>query len=287
MNYKDAIAKIKSVRDYKKEEVSPQKISELKEYFPKGKKLIEDIEIEVLLKNKNEVYEQLKDVAGYNEFMIEAPHYMVFLSEEKDHYIENTGYVAQDIMLNAWSLGIGSCWITIKDGEEIKNKLNISSDKKLTALISLGFDDNKNKVVYETEYEHNPTKTEVKVIEDNVSDRIGIRDIVFMKKWGENADPDELVNLGLLEGFVSANRAPSTRNRQPWRFIVDNETIVLALRHDSYANDYEEKIDTAVIMLYFKAIIDSTLFDLTWNFGKPEKNYEIPDDYKIVGYCIS
>lgn len=287
MNYKDAIAKIKSVRDYKKEEVSPQKISELKEYFPKGKKLIEDIEIEVLLKNKNEVYEQLKDVAGYNEFMIEAPHYMVFLSEEKDHYIENTGYVAQDIMLNAWSLGIGSCWITIKDGEEIKNKLNISSDKKLTALISLGFDENKNKVVYETEYEHNPTKTEVKVIEDNVSDRIGIRDIVFMKKWGENADPDELVNLGLLEGFVSANRAPSTRNRQPWRFIVDNETIVLALRHDSYANDYEEKIDTAVIMLYFKAIIDSTLFDLTWNFGKPEKNYEIPDDYKIVGYCIS
>jgi len=287
MNYKDTIAKIKSVRDYKKEEVSPQKINELKEYFNSVNRLIDDIEIEVLLKNKNEVYEQLKNVAGYNEFMIEAPHYMVLLSEEKEHYIENTGYAAQDIMLKAWSLGIGSCWITISDGEVIKNKLNINSDKKLTALISLGFDDNKNKVVYETEYEYNPTKTEVKIIEDNVSDRLGIRDIVFMKKWGENADPDELVNLGLLEGFVSANRAPSTRNRQPWRFIVDNGTIVLALRQDSYANEYEEKIDTAVIMLYFKAIIDSTLFELTWNFGKPEKNYEIPDDYKIVGYCIS
>jgi len=287
MNYKDTIAKIKSVRDYKKEEVSPQKINELKEYFNSVHRLIDDIEIEVLLKNKNEVYEQLKNVAGYNEFMIEAPHYMVLLSEEKDHYIENTGYAAQDIMLNAWGLGIASCWITIKDGEEIKNKLNINSDKKLTALISLGFDDNKNKVVYEKEYEYNPTKTEVKIIEDNVADRLGIRDVVFMKKWGENADPDELVNLGLLEGFVSAIRAPSTRNRQPWRFIVDNETIVLALRQDSYANEYEERIDTAVIMLYFKSIIDSTLFDLTWNFGKPEKNYEIPDDYKIVGYCIS
>ena len=30
--------------------------------------------------------------------MIEAPHYLIFLSEEKDHYIENAGYRAQDIM---------------------------------------------------------------------------------------------------------------------------------------------------------------------------------------------
>ena len=287
MNYKGVISKIKSVRDYKNEEISPQKIYELKEYFDKAKRLIEDIEIEVLLKNKNEVYEQLKDSAGYNNLMLEAPHYMVFLSEEKEHYIENTGYAAQDIMLKACSLGIGSCWITFKDEKEIKNKLNISSDKKLTALISLGFDDNKNKVVYETIYEHNPTKTDVKVDEDNVADRLGIRDVVFMNKWGNNVDPDELVNLGLLEGFVNALRAPSTRNRQPWRFIVDNGTIVLALRHDSYANEYEEKIDTAVIMLYFEAVIDSTMFNITWNFGKPEKNYEIPSDYKIVGYCIS
>lgn len=287
MNYKDTIASIKSIRDYKKEEVSLQKLDQLKDYFDKGKRLFEDINIEVLLKNKSDVYDNLKDSAGYNDRMIEAPHYMIFLSEEKDHYIENTGYAAEDIMLKAWELGIGSCWITFKDGEDLKKKLNIQSDKKVTALISLGFDDNKNKVIYETVYEHNPTKTEVKIIEDNVSDRLGIRDVVFMKKWGENADPDELTNMGLLEAFVSARRAPSTKNRQPWRFIVDGGTIVLALRSDSYADGYEEKIDTGVIMLYFEAIIDSTLFDMKWNLGKTEKNYEVPADYKIVGYCIS
>ncbi len=287
MNYKDTIASIKSIRDYKKEEVSLQKLDQLKDYFDKGKRLIEDINIEVLLKNKSEVYEHLKNGAGYNDRMIEAPHYMIFLSEEKDYYIENTGYAAEDIMLKAWELGIGSCWITFKDGEDLKKKLNIESDKKVTALISLGFDDNKNKVIYETVYEHNPTKTEVKIIEDNVSDRLGIRDVVFMKKWGENADPDELTNMGLLEAFVSARRAPSTKNRQPWRFIVDDGTIVLALRSDSYADEYEEKIDIGVIMLYFEAIIDSTLFDMKWNLGKTEKNYEVPADYEIIGYCIS
>jgi nitroreductase len=287
MNYKDTIASIKSIRDYKKEEVSLQKLDQLKDYFDKGKRLIEDINIEILLKNKSDVYEQLKDSAGYNDLMIEAPHYMIFLSEEKDHYIENTGYAAEDIMLKAWELGIGSCWITFKDGEDLKKKLNIESDKKVTALISLGFDDNKNKVIYETVYEHNPSKTEVKIIEDNVSDRLGLREVVFMKKWGENVDTDELTNMGLLEAFVSARRAPSTKNRQPWRFIVDGGTIVLALRSDSYADVYEEKIDTGVIMLYFEAIIDSTLFDMKWNLGNTEKDYEVPADYKIVGYCIS
>lgn len=287
MNYKDTIASIKSIRDYKKEEVSLQKLDQLKDYFNKGKRLVEDIDIEVLLKNKSDVYEQLKDSAGYNDLMIEAPHYLIFLSEEKDYYIENTGYAAEDIMLKAWELGIGSCWITFKDGEEIKKKLGINSDKKVTALISLGFDDNKNKVIYETVYEHNPSKTEVKIIEDNVADRLGIRDVVFMNKWGNNADPDELTNMGLLEAFVSARRAPSTKNRQPWRFIVDDGTIILAVRSDSYADEYEEKIDAAVIMLYFEAIIDSTLFDMKWNLGKTEKDYEVPADYKIVGYCIS
>ena len=63
--------------------------------------------------------------------------------------------------------------------------------------------------------------------------------------------------------------------------------IILAVRSDSYADEYQEKIDTAVIMLYFEVIIDSTLFEMKWNFGKPEKDYEVPADYKIVGYCIS
>lgn len=287
MNYKDIIATIKSVRNYKKEEVSPQKLDQLKKHFTEGRRLDEDIQIEVLLKNKDEVYEQLKDIAGYNGLMLEAPHYLIFLSEEKVHFIENTGYAAQDIMFKAWELGVGSCWITFKDGEEIKGKLNINSDKKLTALISLGFDDNKNKVVYDTMYEHNPSKTDVKIVEDNVSERIGLRDFVFMNKWGEIADPDELTNMGLLEALVSAKRAPSTMNRQPWRFIVDNGTIVLALRSDSYTDEYEEKIDAAEVMFYFETIVDTTLFDMHWNFGKPEKDYEVPDDYRIVGYCIS
>jgi nitroreductase len=240
--------------------------------------------VEVIRKNRDEVYEQLKDSAGYNNRMIEAPHYLVFLSEEKDYYIENAGYRVQDLMLKAWSLGIASCWITFGDGEEIKKKIGIDSDKKLAALIALGYENPQSKVLYE-KGKYN-TSSNVLVIEDNTSERLGIRDLVFTNEWGEKADPDELVNYGLLEGFFYGILAPSYKNRQPWRFIVDRGTVVLALKKDIYVTEYEEKIDTAVIMLYFDAIIESTLSGITWKFGRPEKDYKVPDDYKIVAYCL-
>ncbi len=285
MKYKEIISEIKSVRLYKKEEVDENLFKELKQYYAHGKRLIDDIEIEVLKKNRDEVFEQLKDFAGYNHRMIEAPHYLIFLSEEKDYYIENAGYRVQDTMLKAWSLGIASCWITFEDGEEIKKRIGIESDKKLVALIALGYEDEHNKVLYEKGSKYNPSSN-VEIVEDNTSERLGIRDLVFTKEWGEKADPDELVNYGLLEGFFYGILAPSYKNRQPWRFIVDNGTVVLALKRDIYVTEYEEKIDTAVIMLYFDAIIESTLHDITWKFGKPEKDYKVPDDYKVAAFCI-
>lgn len=287
MEYKDLIARIKSVRNYKKDALSPEIIQKLRDYCSKSKRLVEDIEIEIVLKDRNEVYDKLKNVAGYNDIMLDAPNYLMVLSEEKDHYIENTGYAAEDMRLKAFKLGVGSCWITIHDADLVKEKLDIKSDKKLTALISLGFDDNKNKVVYENVSEYNPTKAEVSIVEDNISERLRISDVVYMKKWGENADPDKVANLGLLEAFFYARLAPSTKNRQPWRFIYDDGTVILALRKDQNVNEYEEKIDTGIVMLYFELIVDNTLFNMDWKFGETDKEYEIPSDYKIVAYCIS
>ncbi len=287
MEYKDLIARMKSVRNYKKDALSPETVQKLMDYLDKSKRLVKDIEIEAILKNRDEVYDSLKNVAGYNDIMLDAPHYLIFLSEERDHYIENTGYAAEDARIKAQELGVGSCWITIDDGDIIKEKLNIKSDKKLTALISLGFDDNKNKVIYENVSEYNPSKADVSIVEDNVSERLRISDVVYMKKWGENADPDELANLGLLEAFFYARLAPSTKNRQPWRFIYDDGMVVLALKKEQNINEYEEKIDTGIVMLYYELIVENTLFNMEWKFGRPDKKYEIPSDYNIVAYCMS
>jgi len=44
-------------------------------------------------------------------FNIKAPHYLVFHSEEKDGYLENIGFIGQQMDLWLSQSGYGSCWL--------------------------------------------------------------------------------------------------------------------------------------------------------------------------------
>lgn len=285
MDYKNLISRIKSVRDYKKAPVSSDILKEIRNFYLNNKKLIENIETDIYIRDKEDIFHLLEGAAGYNDNMIEAPHYMIVLSEEKDYYIENTGYIVQKTMLKASESGVGSCWITFNDGDEIKERLMMDSEKKLTAIVALGYDDNKTKVVNDTVVQgFNPSKAVIKKVEDNVSYRLGIEELVFMNEWGVPATIEELSSRGLLDAFDYTRFAPSTLNRQPWRFIVTDEAVALAIRRDENINSYEDKIDTGIVMLYFEAMVDSTLTDITWIMGNTEKELVIPKDYTIVAY---
>ena len=74
-------------------------------------------------------------------------------------------------------------------------------------------------------------------------------------------------------------------NRQPWRFIIDDGKVVLTMRNDENTREYDGKIDTGISMLYFESLVGQTLVDVKWVMDAPDKDYRIPDDYKIVGYC--
>ena len=106
-----------------------------------------------------------------------------------------------------------------------------------------------------------------------------------MDEWGNNASVTDLEERYLLDAFSYARMAPSSFNRQPWRFIIDGGKVILAVKTDDFSSDYESSIDTGIAMLYFSLIIDTTMFDLKWHVGSLDKDYKVPDDYKIVGYC--
>ena len=82
MKYKEIISEIKSVRLYKEEEVDVNLLKELKQYYEQGKRLVDDIELEVIRKHREEVFNQLKDSAGYNNRMNEETNYLILISEE-------------------------------------------------------------------------------------------------------------------------------------------------------------------------------------------------------------
>lgn len=122
-----------------------------------------------------------------------------------------------------------------------------------------------------------------KAIAEPASDRKAIEEIVFMDKWGQAADIEDLETRALLDAFSYARLAPSALNKQPWRFIVDGGKIVLAVDKEELKDEYEGKIASGIVMLYFGLIVDTTLMDSKWVFDA--SGYEVPAEYRVVGYC--
>jgi len=285
MNYKKLIEERKSVRDYKKKTVPQKLIDDLLQFSEEADKLIPGIDTELLVKDKSHVYLQLQETAGYQGIMIEAPHYLILLSQKKGYYIENAGYLGEKISLKALDLGVNTCWITFPDSEKVKKRLFLNTDKEIVAIMALGYDANKNKVVNTTNVGDNYSKSQLKIVKNNISTRCKIEEIVYIKEWGHNATYEEIKNRGLLDALNYARLAPSTMNRQPWRFILDGEKVILTIRDDENIGEYDEKIDAGISMLFFESIVDRTLTDVDWVMDIPDKDYKIPEEYKVVGYC--
>lgn len=268
MNYKNLILNKRSVRKFKNERIKESDFRIMKEYMNSSKKLLPKLDIDFKVYNKREVYQKLDKIAGYNGYMVEAPNYIIILSDKDEGYIENSGYIGEKLILKARDLGIDSCWVTFEDSDLIKDRLQIVSDKEVTAIIALGYGD--------------VVKSKAS---SSDSDRLGVDKIVYIDEWGKSSSIDILEERGLLDAFSFARMAPSTLNRQPWRFIIDGGRVILAVRKDEFASEYEGKIDVGIAMLYFGLIIEMTMFDLKWILGKIDKDYNVPSDYEIVGYC--
>lgn len=286
MDYRQTIANKYSVRDYKDKKVDAKIAKEIRDYARECPKLVEDIAIDIRFMDNDDVYRQLDGFAGYKGILINAPHYAVLLSEKKEHYIENAGYVGEGICLKAHELGVNSCWITFEDSKTVIHKLNIVTDKEVVGILALGYGKKARKLTTGgVQTGGNYTQADMKKKAQTGAERMPLQKMAFIDKWGEEADVDALAERALYDPMDYARRAPSTLNRQPWRFIIDGAKIILAVRDDEETNEYEEQIDAGIAMLYFEGVIEQSLCQIQWTLGAVENTYGIPEEYKIVASC--
>lgn len=270
MDYQTLILNTKSVRDFKRDIVKNADLKTIKDYANNCKKLVSSMELDIRIMANSEVYLTLDGIAGYKGHMIDAPSYIVLLSTVADRYIENAGFVGQELIFKATEIGVDSCWVTFTDSKAVKEKLNLVSDKEVVGIIALGFEENKGKAA----------KASL-----NPAYRLGLDEIVYLNEWGKGADNTTLEERGILDAFAYARLAPSAWNKQPWRFLIHGGNVILAVKKDEEIYSYEEKIAAGIIMLFFQAIIDSTLFSLNWHLEAPTDSVAIPNDFEVIGYC--
>ncbi len=286
MDYKQIINNKFSVREYKNKKVRDDTFRELTGYANSCPRLVDDIDLDIRVMDNEDVYRQLDGFAGYHGILINAPHYVILLSEKKDHYIENAGYVGESISMKAFELGVDSCWITFKDSKTVIEKLNLVTDKEVVGILTLGYG-KKQRTDTVGKAKTGDTFTQVNLRKKESSGpSMALEDMVFIDNWNNNIDFDDLRRRALYEPMDSARKAPSTLNRQPWRFIIDGGKIILTVREDPETSIYEEHIDAGIAMLYFECVTEQTLCKCHWDLSPVENTYNIPDTYHIIGTCI-
>ena len=102
MDLSDLIYSRKSCRSYLDEKISDDELNEIKEFISNVKVLNDSIKFNYEILTKNQVNIKTR---------WSAPYYMAIYSEKKENYLENVGFIFQQVCLYMQSMGLGNCWV--------------------------------------------------------------------------------------------------------------------------------------------------------------------------------
>ena len=171
----DVIRKRKSIRKYDPAPLDVADLDAVQEQIGKVKSLFPDIKYSIRIVSKT------KGILN-----VKAPHYLVFSSEETEGYLENIGFIGQQLDLYFSGSGIGSCWLGVAKPED-----KAASDGSHVISMSFG--------------------KPVGSLHRELSE--------FKRK------PLASISEGADERLEAARLAPSGINAQNWYFVAENEKI--------------------------------------------------------------
>ncbi|GAG83846.1 unnamed protein product [marine sediment metagenome] len=95
----------------------------------------------IVIKNK-EILREISKKAFYGKHIKRAPLAIAIvgkIKENPNYYIQDTSLVSMNMMLMAWSLGIGTCWIGALKREAVKELLGLEEDDYLLTILPMGY----------------------------------------------------------------------------------------------------------------------------------------------------
>lgn len=289
MSFREFTANIESTRDYKETKLDEITISNIIAYL---REINAGIGSEkgfsfVVLEKGDEVYKDLEGVGGYSGIMIKSPHYIALTILKEDQQSEFYGaYYMQSIVKKLYEMELGSCWISIRDiSNDIKTRLLNSSEGTTNYLLAFGMPDEKAmkqkspKVTVSSAgsaYKQDPYGTVVSEAAPSDGARYSLGEIVYLHTWGRQASYEELESRGMTDIFFYVRNAPSYKNLQPCRLILQEGETELAVVNPEDVISYTD----AGIMLYtLEGLAKDMGIPSQWSFIQDESQNK---DYRIV-----
>lgn len=255
MIIKNFLANRKSIREYRKKPLFPDDLDKIRSIVDN---LIEDEDMEhidlKLYENGKNIFNNLEGKAGYGGVMIKSPHYIALnLKDDEEKTIIEAGYYMEKLVTEIVNLDLGTCWIQLDDvSEELKKETFGNDIDNIDYILAFGKEKRKN-----------PFN------EEAYSIKKGVEELVYDADIDKFFSVEDLENKGLMDIFYYIRFAPSTKNLQPWRFLIRDNKVELLLRYTSWYDSI--LIDAGIVMYYFQQLAHYTGIDNKWEFSQPKE----------------
>jgi nitroreductase len=244
----EALLKRRSRRSYDSRPLSPDVFRKL-EAVCSGFRPFDSARA-LLTEHTGEVF---KGIIGAYGKIRGAPLFTAFIGDTRDpHVHEKIGYTGEGIILEATALGLGTCWVGKSfDQKRASSFISIEEYGRVLAVTPVGYAQKGSSFEERLLTGFGQTHKR-KPLEELVS---GIQ----KTEWSE------WVRTSLL----SARIAPSAVNRQPWRFLVEPDSITVSVDdlRDSYG--ISKRMDCGIAMLHIEIAAHISGFCGRWELLDP------------------
>ena len=182
---------------------------------------------------------------GLSSPVIEGEEYYIIAKVPKaEHCEEAFGYSFEEMVLYAWSLGIGTTWIGGTLNREIfENAVGVGDDEYMMIVSPLGYPSD----------DHSKVDKNLREMVKG-DERFPYHELFF--------EEDFNTPLESVEDCLEAVRwAPSAANRQPWRVVKSGKDYHFYVRHtEGYRSDVGwqvQKIDLGIAISHFMNIAEA------------------------------
>ena len=168
-------------------------------------------------------------IGSYFFKVTEAPYYIAFIANMSAPNIQAiTGYLGEGVILEATALGLNTCWVGgFFRHESVMKQINLQNDERVLAITPIGY-----------------SKEE--------ADRVGVSSKRYRRK-----NLDKLVVSGKVgddrwvkSALEAVRIAPSAANRQPWRFKISDNSIIVSANSKREGIGVSRRLDCGIAMLH-------------------------------------
>ena len=289
MNYSALIQNRSSVREFSKKKVPDSAVSELKSFYEADcHRLVPELRTELRIFG-TEKRGALEGAAGYQDALPGAPGYLVLLSEQGPWYLENAGFLMEDLILKLTDLDLKTCWITYTDSSRVKAALGIDSELSVAAIAAFGYGVKTAKRLRVNKL--SMSNVDIQAQRRYFAPKKSVEDLVFLQSWGKTSGVEECIGFYddlLWESFYACSLAPSYLNRQSYGFLLhgsSGHTVTLVSRDDPYNTEIDGKLSLGAVLLHFTAVASGWTGKLSWTLGADSADLALPEGCTAVATC--